>query len=279
MGTTVTIEVVRPGADEAVDRAFEWFHAVEQTCTRFDARSELMQLTSRIGVPVPASPILYEAIQFAMHVAEDSGGAFDPTIGHRMERLGFNREHRTGAMIRTAEVSDDHVDYRDVHLDPERNTITLKRPLVLDLGAVAKGLAVDLAARELQPFTDFAVDAGGDLYLGGHKASGEAWSVGLRHPRAPGGMLESVRVSNAAVCTSGDYERGRHVLDARSGTPAAYVASATVIAASAMLADALATAAFALGPDDGLAFLERHGVEGLIVTTMLDRHATRGWRR
>lgn len=278
MGTTVTIDVVRGDADQAVDRAFGWFRAVEDTCTRFDARSELMQLTSRVGVPIAASPILYQAVQFALHVAEDSGGAFDPTIGHRMESRGFNREHRTGAGMHTTGITDDGVSYRDVQVDPDEQTIALARPLVLDLGAVAKGMAVDLAARELQPFADFAIDAGGDLYLSGHRADGDVWSVGIRHPRTPGTMIESLRVSNAAVCTSGDYERGRHVLDPRTGEPARAVASATVVAASAMLGDALATAAFVLGPAEGIAFLERHGVEGLIVTPGLEQHATRGWR-
>lgn len=283
MGTTVTIEVVSPGADAAIDRAFAWFASIEETCTRFDARSELMRLTTRVGVPVPASPILYEAVRFALHVAEDTDGAFDPTVGHHMETRGFDREHRTGAVIRTAAA--DEVSYRDVTVDPEHRAITVRRPLVLDLGAVAKGMAVDVAARELQPFEDFAIDAGGDLYLGGHNAAGEPWSIGIRHPRLDGGILESVRVSDAAVCTSGDYERhapagdGHHILDARTGTPAAGVASATVIAPSAMLADALATAAFVLGPDEGLALLVRHGVEGLIVTTDLDRHQTPGWPR
>jgi thiamine biosynthesis lipoprotein len=278
MGTTVTIDVVQGGAEQAVGRAFGWFHAVEETCTRFDPRSELMQLTSCVGAAVPASPILYQAVQFALHVAEDSGGAFDPTLGHRMEARGFNREHRTGAPIHTTGVSDGGVSYRDVQVDPEAQTITLRQPLVLDLGAVAKGLAVDLAARELKPFTDFAIDAGGDLYLSGHRANGHEWSVGIRHPRASGATIASLHVSNAAVCTSGDYERGRHVLDPRTGEPAQGVASATVIATSAMVGDALATAAFVLGPTDGIALLERHGVDGLIVTPGLEQYATTGWR-
>ena len=61
-----------------------------------------MQLTARAGVAVPASPLLYEAVRFALMVAEVSGGAFDPTVGHRMEARGFNREHRTGEIVRTA---------------------------------------------------------------------------------------------------------------------------------------------------------------------------------
>jgi thiamine biosynthesis lipoprotein len=163
--------------------------------------------------------------------------------------------------------------------------VTLLTPLVLDLGAVVKGLAIDLAARELEPFGDFAVDAGGDLYLGGRNGAGEAWSVGIRHPRKPGQLLTTLRVSDTAVCTSGDYERqapadgDHHILDARAGASATTVASATVIGPSAMVADAMSTAAFVLGPVDGMALLERHGLEGMLVTPALERHVTSGWNR
>jgi thiamine biosynthesis lipoprotein len=270
MGTLVTIQVVGSGAEDAgakdaVDRAFGWFHEIEQHCTRFDQRSELMQLTTRIGEPVPASTMLFEAVRVALKVAEESGGAFDPTVTN----------------------SNSDVSFRDVHLDEDQRTIRLLRPLSLDLGAVAKGLAVDTAARELQPFTDFVVDAGGDLYLGGCNPNGDPWSVGIRHPRPDiqtdgqkhGQLIDSLRVSNAAVCTSGDYERGHHILDPRTGNPTGAVASATVIAPTAMLADALATAAFVLGPTEGIAFLERLGVEGLLITPALERYETRGFQR
>jgi thiamine biosynthesis lipoprotein len=246
-----------------------------------------MRLTSQARVPVPASAILYEAVRFALLVAEESGGAFDPTVGHRMEARGFNREHRTGAIVRTAITPDDDVSFQDVQLDPDQRTILLRRPLTLDLGSVAKGLAVDLAARELEPFRDFAIDAGGDLYLGGSNPQGAPWSVGIRHPRRDHELIDSLRVSNQAVCTSGDYERrasgadghpgaGHHILEPRSGDSPHSVASATVVASGAMLADALATAAFVLGPEAGLQLLARLGVEGLIVTPELERHETRG---
>ena len=104
--------------------------------------------------------------------------------------------------------------------------------------------------------------------------------MGIRHPRRDRELIDSVRVSNQAVCTSGDYERGPHIVDPRPAQPeTAVVASATVIADGAMLADALATAAFVLGPEDGIQFLTRMGVEGLIVTPDLERYETRGLRR
>jgi len=145
---------------------------------------------------------------------------------------------------------------------------------------VAKGLAIDMAARELQPLRHFAIDAGGDLYLAGRNARGEAWSVGIRHPRKDREVIEMFQVSDAAVCTSGDYERrsgdDHHILDPRESDAASAVASATVIAPAAMVADALATAAFVLGPVDGIAFLESQNVDGMILTPTLDRRVTRG---
>ena len=285
MGTLVTIHVVRPGTDDAIERAFGWFREIEARCSRFDEQSELVQLTTRVGVPVPSSPILFEGVRFALAVAEDTDGAFDPTIGHRMEARGFNREDRTGRTVRTPISPDGDVSYRDVRVDPERQTITLCRPLLLDLGAVAKGLAVDAAARELQPFEDFAIDAGGDLYLGGRNPEGALWSVGIRHPRIDGQLIDVLRVSDKAVCTSGDYERTvtgvdreHHIVNPRTGASPTGVASVTVVAPSAMVADALATAAFVLGPADGIMFLERHGVDGLIVTDALERSETSGLR-
>lgn len=283
MGTVVTIHVVGQEPDptstahpeEAVKRALEWFCGVEECCTRFDSRSELMQLAARAGVPVRVSAILFQAVQFALAVAEESAGAFDPTVGYAQETRGFNREHRSGKTIRTNLDSSISVSYRDVRLDAGRQTITLLRPLILDLGAVAKGLAVDLAARELRSFQNFAIDAGGDLYLGGCNPDSEPWSIGIRHPRSDGELIDCLRISDRAVCTSGDYERrvagdeeGHHILDPRTGSSANGVVSVTVIARTAMLADALATAAFVLGPAEGIQLFDRLGVDGLIFSSV-----------
>jgi thiamine biosynthesis lipoprotein len=284
MGTLVTIHVVQAdaGVDAAMERAFAWFHRIEACCTRFRADSELMQLTTQTGVAAPVSAILFEAVRFALRVAEESGGAFDPTVGGAMEARGFNREHRTREVFRSPVRADAdttyETSYRDVELDPRRRTILLRRALTLDLGGVAKGLAVDTAAHELHPFRDFAIDAGGDLYLGGMNPRGKPWSVGIRHPRRDGETIGTVRVSDQAVCTSGDYERtAAHILDPRNGRAADSVASATVVGSGAMLADALATAAFVLGPEHGIALLERLGVEGLIVTPQLEQYRTGGF--
>ena len=321
MDTRVAIQAPR-GSDEVVGAAFEWFHQVEACCSRFDARSELRQLCARVGVAVPVTTMLFQALQFALMVADESGGAFDPTVGHAMEGRGFNRDYRTGQRIDTSraasaqrsDVSDvtdvSYISYRDVHLDAERQSVTLARPLMLDLGAVAKGLAVDMAAHQLRPLENFAIDAGGDLYLGGRRPDGEPWSIGIRTPRPTptqesdnstsntstwgpasagppaewsGEMVEILRVSDLAVCTSGDYARrsatdsaGHHIIDPRSGASPHDLASVTVVAQTAMVADAVATAAFVLGPVDGLEFCERLGVDALMLSSSCERYATRG---
>jgi thiamine biosynthesis lipoprotein len=300
MGTVISIQVVGHGGSararrertRAVGRAIAWFAHVESVCTRFDAASELRALSTKIGVAVPASDTLFEALQFAIAVARESDGAFDPTVGTRMEARGFDREYRRGDVVRSGIDAPHDASYRDVEIDPVARTVTLHRPLLLDLGAVAKGLAVDMAARELAPFEDFAVNAGGDLFLGGHNADGGPWSVGIRHPRDPSALLETVQVADSAVCTSGDYERHaageassapatiheHHIMNPSTGRSGTDAASVTVIADSAMVADALATAAFVLGPAQGIALLERHGAEGLMITPSLQRFRTESWR-
>jgi thiamine biosynthesis lipoprotein len=273
MGTVVSIEADAPAA--VVARAFEWFRQVEAVCSRFDECSELRQLP--VGKAVPSSPMLFEAVRFALQVAEETQGAFDPTLGSRMAARGFNRHYRT--RLAGDVPGTDDTSYRDVELDVEQQTILLKRALTLDLGAVAKGLAVDAAARELQPFRDFCIDAGGDIYVGGRNEAGESWRVGIRHPRHSDQLVERLQLTDCAVCTSGDYERGAHILDPRDDATACLIASATVIAPNAMLADALATAAFVLGPVQGIALLERMGMQGLLITTDLERYSTQDFGR
>ena len=287
LGTVVSVRIV--GSSEGLgtideqrtlaERAVGWFHHVERCCSRFDERSELRRLCAQVERPIPVSALLFEAVQFAVAVAEETGGAFDPAIGQAMEQRGFDLDFRTG--VRAASVvGPDVATYRDVRLDSSTRCITLAKALVLDLGAVAKGLAVDMAARELTEVTNFAIDAGGDLYLGGCNERGAPWRVGIRHPRRTDDLLDVVQVSNLAVCTSGDYERrgqsGHHIIDARSGEAANTAVSVTVLSSSAMVADALATAAVVLGPEEGVRLLARHGTEGVIVTSSLERVETEG---
>jgi thiamine biosynthesis lipoprotein len=265
-GTTIQVVTDRPSAtaEHDVQRALAWFDIVERVCTRFDRSSEVMRLLDRIGEPVAVSTLLFEVVAFAMDLAEQSEGAFDPTIGAHIEQMGFNTNYRTGEVIETP-VDARSATFRDVRIDRRRRTILLRRPVVLDLNAIAKGLAIDLAVRELQAYADVCVEAGGDVYVRGHNAGGQLWRVGIQHPRAQGVLVETLHVTETAVCTSGDYERRGHIVDARTRGAPRDLASVTVVAPTAMAADGLSTAAMVLGREGGLRFLERHGVDGVLV--------------
>ena len=285
MGTVVTIEA-RATDDAPIGRALQWFREVEATCSRFDPVSEVSALALRPGDAVSVSELLFEVMTCALAVSDLSDGAFDPAVGFTLEQRGFNRNYATGATINTPiDGAENSATWRDIELDRTAHTITLHRPLLLDLGGIAKGFAIDLATRSLREdgIADFAIDAGGDLYLAGRNAQDESWSVGIRHPLVAGALLDRIRVSDTAVCTSGNYERTNttgtdthHIIDPRTHGSFSDVLSVTVVGPNAATADALGTAAFVLGPRDGLALLERAGVDGMIVTADLTTHCSDG---
>jgi thiamine biosynthesis lipoprotein len=267
---TASAESDRPSEEieAALERALGWFAAVEQICSRFDPESELMRLCRQPGVAVPVSALLFEAVSFALQVARLTRGAFDPTIGGQQQRRGLTRNYVSGEEITSAA---EQATWRDLRLNRRRRTILLQRPLLLDLGAVAKGLAIDLAARELGSVERFAIEAGGDLFAGGAAQDGEPWRIGVQHPLREG-LLGSVAVWNRAVCTSGGYERPvdsegeHHLLDPRTGRSPHDLVSLTAVAPTALVADALGTAAFVLGERAGLRLLQRQGIAGIAVT-------------
>jgi len=289
MGTFVTITVDERGGDAdssvdaSIERAFGWFHHLELVCSRFDPSSELMRLAAHPGVETPVSELLYRAVEFSLEMAVETRGAFDPTVGHALERAGFNRNYQTGERVQTPIEPSARATYRDVRLNPARKSITLLNPLVLDLASVVKGLAIDLAACELRAWRNYTIDAGGDLYVAGCSPDGDPWAVGIRHPRRDGELIGMLHASNRAVCTSGDYERvaddsevRHHLIDPLSGRSAETVVSVTTIANSAMLADAAGTAAFVLGPVEGIALFDRLGIDGVIFSATMERFETRG---
>lgn len=290
MDTIVTVEVVGPPGERVfrsrTAAAFSWFAEVERRCSRFDPDSEVMRLCSKWGEPVLVSDLVYRCIEFALAVADATEGAFDPTLGGIMEAKGFNVNYLTGEKISSNSATRRKPCYRDVVLDPVARTITLVAPLTLDLGAVAKGFAIDLAVRELAPFRNYVINAGGDIWAAGSNERGEPWHIGIRDSRHSESVASMLLVSDAAVCTSGGYERprddgenGHHIIESITTQSPTGSLSATVIGPSAMVADALSTAAFVLGPDKGIAFLSAQHVEGIITGPSLRHHCTPGFAR
>ncbi|WP_245996249.1 FAD:protein FMN transferase [Paenibacillus taihuensis] len=277
MDTMVQIEA-RSGnemSEDALDicivKAFEAFRHVERACSRFSPESELMQACRKIGEATPISPYLFEPLRFALEMAEWTEGVFDPAIGRLLESKGFNRHYLTGE--RTNSNVDGSATYLDIELSEANRTLCLHKPLILDLGATAKGFAIDLAARELKCCAGFVVNAGGDLYAGGTNDQDDKWTIGIRNPAKVNGILQSLLITDAAVCTSGSYERRsevvegeHHIVRPDTGKSPNEWISCSVIAPYAMMADAFSTAAFAIGGEEGIALIEDAGLQGLILT-------------
>ncbi|MCA0377592.1 MAG: FAD:protein FMN transferase [Gemmatimonadetes bacterium] len=283
MGTVVTIQA--HGAPSALLHArlrdaLALAHDVERTCSRFAADSELVRLCATHGTPVMVSPLLYGVLEIALAVAEASAGAFDPTLGAALHARGFATHWRTGAPAPrpAATMAEDEAPqaWRDVLL-LDAHQVLLHRPLLLDLGGVAKGFALDLMAAALADLPGAMLDAGGDLRVLGTHPDGRAWRIAVRDPHDPARAITALEVADGAVCTSGIAERrdalGRpHIVDARArdddaGTDPTVptLRSVTVCAPLAAIADALATAAFVLGVDAGGALLTTQGTTGVFV--------------
>ncbi len=183
------------------------------------------------------------------------------------------------------------VDSDALVLDRAGMTAFLKHPgMSIGLGAIAKGYAVDRAARVLRDrgIRHFVVNAGGDLYSAGRPTRATRWEVMVKHPRNDQRALAKIPVQNRAVATSGDYERFfehdgvrySHILDPTTGYPASDCQSVTLLAETAADADAFATGVFVLGPTRGLALVERlEGVEAFIIDAAGGYHISSGLRQ
>ncbi|KQV05018.1 hypothetical protein ASC63_14455 [Leifsonia sp. Root112D2] len=147
----------------------------------------------------------------------------------------------------------------------------------LDLDGVVKGWAAARAAGVLvaEGLHEFCLNAGGDVVVSGSPGGTARWNVGVRSPHDPAAMLAVLAVTDAAVATSGAYERGAHIVDGRTGLPAAGLISATVVADDLITADVLATAVFALGAT-GVEWALEHGARGVLGLSDGDKVLTAG---
>ena len=215
---------------------------------------------------VQAPPELLRVLGLGQLVAVATRGAFDQTILPLSQLWDFDNGGvlPEGAPLALALTL---VDYQKLRIEADAAYLDL--PGGVDLGAIAKGAIVDQLADYLESLghTRFLVEAGGDLLVSGLKPGGQPWRIGLRHPRSTSRPLALLSLgadeTRLAVVTSGDYERYfdeggvryHHLLDPRTGYPAADAVAVTVVAPSAALADALATGLFVRGPA-GLADLQ-----------------------
>ena len=224
----------------------------------------------------------------ALDWSRRTGGAFDPTTAALLDLWDILSGPHPPPSPEQLAAARQEVGWRRLVLSADHRRVDLGGT-ALDLGGIAKGYAIDRAAQALRRsgVRDFLVNAGGDLFVAGSKG-GDPWRVGIQHPRSPEELLQVVSPVDGALVTSGDYERSftwegtlyHHILDPRSGEPARDCQSVTVWAATAIDADALATAVFVLGPAEGLALVEgQPDAEALVVTAAGEVRESSGFRR
>jgi FAD:protein FMN transferase len=203
---------------------------------------------------VALSPGLAHVVAAALDLSEASDGAFDPTIGALVDLWGFGPRGRQSPPTADAlAAARSRSGWRTVRFDRAARRLYQPGGVQLDLSGIAKGHAVDaLSAVLLQHgCSNHLVEIGGELLGRGTKPGGDPWWVDLDEAGGMPGLR--IALHECAVATSGDYVRGSHTIDPRTGEPCRNgMVAASVIAASAMMADALASALFVIGPEEGL---------------------------
>ena len=255
--------------------------------------------TEKAPVTVSISPSMCGLLSRIWQVSKDSGGAMDATLG-RLSRL-WNLDELAALAENASEqisiptpeqiqVAMADCGYEKVQLSD--GTIALPAGMQLDLGAVGKGIACDRIREYLsgQPqITGAVVAVGGSVVTYGQKPDGSPWQVAVMHPREEGTYLGILSLTGERyISTSGDYERYvmadgvryHHILDPATGYPAhSGLCSVTVVCDSGLLADALSTACFVLGPGQGLTLAKDYGAEALLVEEDGTLHMTEGMKK
>lgn len=239
MGTPVRIRIQGVNSPHHARLAFDRIWWIDREFSRFKEGSQVSLLNRLAGrAPLEVSRDVFECVNLAVQISRLSGGAFDITRGH----------------------------VRDLRLDHRAKSVFITRKgVTIDLGGIGKGFAAEKARQLLveKGAKSGMIDMRSSIAVFGPRT----WKVGVQHPRQKGDLLGVVELKGGdSLATSGDYERGGHIIDPRTGRPASACQSVTVIGRNAAVTDALSTAVFVLGPAQGLELIENlPEVEALIV--------------
>jgi thiamine biosynthesis lipoprotein len=303
MDTIVSITVVstsRDRAEKAINEAFRELKRLEDIMNFYSEESEVSRINRNAGIrPVKVSMDMIDIIEKAIYVSRLTDGAFDITTGPLTRLWDFQNNSPfnspsygkrgyggvTDATKKVPEPSEIRkalrlVNYRDIVINQKDSTVFLKRKgMLIDLGGIAKGYGADRAMEILKKngINSCLVAIAGDIKVSGRKPDGSPWVIGIRHPRAEKGsddIFTSLPLTDAAISTSGDYERffiknGKryhHIINPFTGYPSEHTGGVSVITEEGYLSDSLATAVFVLGPEKGMELLKRLGYKGIFIT-------------
>lgn len=288
MGTLVSVTAIHRSidrAEEAIGRAFDEMDRVVGLLNRYEPGSAVSCLSAEGRIELPP-PELSRVVSLARGYHDLSRGAFDITVQPLVDLFRSGGSHAPGdsEILEATELVDGKA------VKTGARSISLgKTGMGLTLDGIAKGYVVDVMAQCLRAggIGDYLINAGGDIRTGGRREDGEAWRVAVQSPLKDGTCPDVVAATTGAVATSGSYEiyfdgeRTRHhIVSGRSATSPRRWQSVTVVAPSAVAADALATAVFVLGPGRGLPLIDSlPDCSCLIIDEANRQLRSRGWRR
>ena len=232
--------------------------------------------------PVEISVELFEVLDYAFEVSRQSGGSFDVTVGPVIDL--WNNAAKSGVKPTEEEIAlaKEKVGYTKIKLDSSAHTIRfMVDGMRIDLGGIAKGYAIDKATQAMisAGLLGAMVDVGGDIYCVGAPPVGRSmWKVGLQDPQDIDESHEEIilklKLQDLSVATSGDYRRfvligdqkESHIINPETSHGSREFSSVSIIAPTAMQADAVATAVSVMGLEHGMALVESiEGVEAILI--------------
>ena len=287
MDTFMSITAYGDDEQAAQDTAVQLeqrINALEPALSRTREDSDLYRLNHADGAACEVSEDTYAAIEAAVQFAEWTGGAFDPTMAPLTDLWGINTDHAHVPAQTEIDAALTHVGYQNIEL-LGNNQVRLLNGAQLDLGGIGKGFATDAAAAMLDGTQGVLATLGGNIGAYGENPNRDSgnWVVGIADPDDNAAFIATVEVRGLSVVTSGDYERyfeqdGKryhHIFDPATGYPAdSGLRSVTVIDESSTRADALTTALFVMGLEEGMAFCGQNDIAAVFVTADKQVHVT-----
>jgi thiamine biosynthesis lipoprotein len=262
-----------PHAGEAANAALDEIDRLEDQLTIYRDSSEVSRLNRLAAfTALHVEEGLFELLQLAKTISEETGGAHDIGTGALVKTWGFFQGPPRVPSAEEIAAAQACSGMRNIVLDARIQSVRyLKSGLEVNLGSIGKGYALDEAARVLR--SEWGIESA--LLHGGHSSvyaigsapdDGRGWEIGLKHPWDSERQLGTVRLCDEGLGTSAatfrhlehDGRKLGHILDPRTGWPAEEIASATVLAPTAAQADALATAFYVLGVEGARAYCEAH---------------------
>ena len=278
------ILVILPPAQAAhAEQVRELFAEWEARLSRFRADSDLSRLNASAGRPIETRDPLTHVLRRALRAAAATGGVFDPTLGRDLRDAGYAQSFQhLGAAAEARKPGERISSWRDVRIGA-LGVVSVPFDLSIDLGGIAKGMAVDAALNALQAEgVDYAlVSAGGDLAVRGTLPGGRPWPVSISLAQRD----MTVTLAGGALATSSTQKRSwqteagpmHHLIDPRTRRPSASgLVRATVHAPTCQAAEVAAKTALILGLEDGRRFLDRHGLAGVLSTPDVS-HTVGAW--